>query len=954
MAIATAKELSVDLLIVSEPNIAAIRGRKDWVYGEDFKTAIIIFNKNIQVRSQGYGHGFTFIMATNFIMFSCYCSGNDDIEDLEMTLQEIEQLISVNRSEAIIAGDFNAKSPQWGMHFTDARGQLITEWMSANSYVLINQGDKPTFVHQDYGSILDLTMSTEGIQPYITKWEVLDIESLSDHNYIMYGITQGKQLLNRTPYSHGWQVKRLNVDKLIKTLHNLDESQPPTSADDFSEELKQICDTVMPKKTKGARRQPVYWWNDEIAELRKDCLKKRREYTRKVRNASLRDGQILWEAYKTTKLALKNKIKSSKRQCWEKICAEVDSDIWGDGYKIVMKGLSGFPPRLALPMDIMENVVNHLFPVHGAVHFICDNRDKFTQFTSEELEKAANKLKNRKAPGPGNIPPEVIKMLASQKPHYTLSVYNTLAEQYTFPAQWKKAKIVLLRKGDKPLDNPSSFRPICLLDAEGKLYEQLLRERLNAELIRTGGLSPNQFGFRKGRQTVDAINKIIDIAQDATDRHSLCATITLDVRNAFNSASWQHILETLRSRGISESLISIISSYLSDREILLEAEGNTSAVKISSGVPQGSVLGPTLWNILYDPLIAMEMPEGVTLVGFADDVAVVVTARNESLLMSLACRALQRVANWMESRKLRLAPEKTEAVLLTKRRKIMPISFELLGSTIEVGKAVKYLGVWLDTKLSFAEHIKQTIVKAEKTVTALASLMPNIGGPKASKRRVLSGVVHSQILYGSPAWYKATQNKKLMRKLLSTQRKMALRICSAYRTVSTEGVGVIAGLPPIDLMILERRERYTGITKEEAKENLLQRWQIKWDSGVYGRWTHRLIPVIRDWIERPYGETDYFLTQALSGHGCFRKYLYSRNRGDDPSCPYCNQEDDAEHTLFVCPRWNDTRTTFSNVAGIPFETTTMMISLLGGEESWNYAYKAIRTIIQAKELESRR
>ncbi|XP_057652399.1 uncharacterized protein LOC130891589 [Diorhabda carinulata] len=132
-------------------------------------------------------------------------------------------------------------------------------------------------------------------------------------------------------------------------------------------------------------------------------------------------------------------------------------------------------------------------------------------------------------------------------------------------------------------------------------------------------------------------------------------------------------------------------------------------------------------------------------------------------------------------------------------------------------KAVKYLGVWLDTKLSFKQHIEKTIEKAEKTLSALANIMPNIGGPRASKRKILSSVVHSQILYGAPVWHTVSERKTFIAKLTRLQRKMAIRICSAYRTVSAEGVGVIAGLPPIELQAKERKERYDGVSKLDAR-----------------------------------------------------------------------------------------------------------------------------------------
>ncbi|XP_074036343.1 uncharacterized protein [Leptinotarsa decemlineata] len=744
--------LKVDLVVLSEPNTRAICGRKDWVYGNDLKTAIKVINNNTAIKSQGYGHGFTYIVTTKAMIISCYSSGNDNIERLEKTLQELEQRIRTSRTEVIITGDFNAKSPEWGMNFSDARGHKMTEWIAANNLIVVNHGEKPTFVHQSYGSILDLTISTENIRPLITQWNVLDDESLSDHRYIIFEVRNDRSVAGKHRSYKGWQVKRLDQEKLKEIASELDENQGPVTPEEFSMKLKEICNAVMPRKRGSTTRKPVYWWNDEIAELRKQCLKKRREHTRNAKNAPLIENERLWEAYKKTKKRLRFAIKKAKKDCWKRLCEDVDYDIWGNGYKIVMKGMLGFETKPSLTLADMKEVVKHLFPIHEEVSFALDRTDNLENFTTEEVETTSEKLKNNNAPGPSEIPQKIMKVLASEKPSYIVSVYNKLAKDGIFPPKWKKLRLMLLRKGDKNIENPSSYGPICLLDSEGKFYEYLLLNRLNEEITRTGGLSEQQFGFRKGRQTVDAVNVVLRIANDASVNGNICATITLDVKNAFNSASWQLILETLRSRGIKESLIVIIASYLSEREIILETTEDRKLVRINSGVPQRSVLGPTLWNLLYDELFTIETPDGVNLVGFADDVALVVTAKKEKLLMNQANRALLRVSRWMKSKRLQLALQKTEAVLLTRKRKLKTIKFDVEGIIISPSKSIKYLGVWIDTKLTFTDHVNKSILKAEKTVNALSNLMPNVGGPKASKRRLLSSVVHSQILYGAPCW----------------------------------------------------------------------------------------------------------------------------------------------------------------------------------------------------------
>ncbi|XP_051165709.1 uncharacterized protein LOC127284355 [Leptopilina boulardi] len=203
--------------------------------------------------------------------------------------------------------------------------------------------------------------------------------------------------------------------------------------------------------------------------------------------------------------------------------------------------------------------------------------------------------------------------------------------------------------------------------------------------------------------------------------------------------------------------------------------------------------------------------------------------------MEKAETAVLRVVKWMKSRKLTLAPEKTEAVLLTNKTKLDPIEFDMQGVKIKPGNYIKQLGVWIDKKLTFKEHVNKVLEKAEKTMSVLASLMPNIKGPSASKRKILVSVVHSQILYDVPVWVRALKIKEYLKKLIRLQKVMGIRVCSGYRTISASAVGVIADIPPIELLAYERKDVYEWKTKEEAKSEMLARWQEKWDGAQHGR-----------------------------------------------------------------------------------------------------------------------
>jgi len=124
-----------------------------------------------------------------------------------------------------------------------------------------------------------------------------------------------------------------------------------------------------------------------------------------------------------------------------------------------------------------------------------------------------------------------------------------------------------LKKGDKPLDQPSSYRPLCILDCPGKLLEKIIDNRLRNFLELNNGLDDRQFGFRKGRSATDAVHTLRGIVEANSPRNKI-GVLTLDIRNAFNSAPLEAILKALQEKSIPIYLCRIIGSYLDNRSLL--------------------------------------------------------------------------------------------------------------------------------------------------------------------------------------------------------------------------------------------------------------------------------------------------------------------------------------------------------------------------------------------------
>lgn len=253
-------------------------------------------------------------------------------------------------------------------------------------------------------------------------------------------------------------------------------------------------------------------------------------------------------------------------------------------------------------------------------------------------------------------------------------------------------------------------------------------------------------------------------------------------------------------------------------------------VPITCGVPQGSVLGATLWNLFYDGVLRLPVRDGIRLVAFADDVAVVAAARNAQIIELLANSTLADIVDWMSNNGFQLAPKKSECKIFTKKYVYRDPELYIQGCLVPVRRSVRYLGVHLDTRLSFGEHVATVAAGARKAVGALGKLMPNVGGPSQCKRSLLMSVVNSRLLYCTPVWADGVQPvQKYKNILVETQRCAALRVARCYGTVSDMAALALARMPPAFLQAsarksaVEARNAGAARTKHEIVEDILSK-----------------------------------------------------------------------------------------------------------------------------------
>ncbi|KMQ86578.1 reverse transcriptase [Lasius niger] len=256
--------------------------------------------------------------------------------------------------------------------------------------------------------------------------------------------------------------------------------------------------------------------------------------------------------------------------------------------------------------------------------------------------------------------------------------------------------------------------------------------------------------------------------------------------------------------------------------------------------------------------------------------------------------------------------------------------------------------------------------------------MPNLRGPDEHRRRLFANVVLSVILYEAPIWADVFIKKSCVQPgLYRLQRTIAQRVISAYRTVSSDAALLLARLPPIKLLASSRKRTYErlkelrdsgnieGVNKKEIREsefiNLCNVWRtILEKPNSSGEFTKLfIVPRLEEWLTRDTANgMTFHLTQVLTNHGCFSKYLYRIQKRPNNTCFMCgmDDEDDAYHTLRDCPMWDTSRLEMREKLGLPrnFSMSDVMDCIMSSRNSWIAFSSFVEGIMREKEDEERR
>ena len=327
-----------------------------------------------------------------------------------------------------------------------------------------------------------------------------------------------------------------------------------------------------------------------------------------------------------------------------------------------------------------------------------------------------------KAAGIDNIPTLVLKELSDVLAYPLSRIFQASMKKGVFPQQWKTALVVpVFKKGDKT--NPSNYRPVALLPVMSKIMEKYVNYHLIRHLSDQKLLVDSQFGFRPGCHTLHPLLLLHQWAADALDTSQELSAVALDIAGAFDTVWHRRLLMKCESMGVDSITLKWLESYLSGRKQVVKIDGIlTSCEEVKAGVPQGSILGPTLFLLFIN-----DVPEAITnrALIYADDCTIVQgvpkpSARNQ-------CRRqlqqdIDNLVDWAEVNKMQFAAHKTQLMTLSRRRDRNTVRLEPLvmnGVELEEVNNMKLLGVDIDNEGSAKLHVKQKAATAAKLVGML-------------------------------------------------------------------------------------------------------------------------------------------------------------------------------------------------------------------------------------------
>lgn len=686
------------------------------------------------------------------VLASVYLSPNK-----ELLRGDLEALLNLSDS-VILAGDINASHTRWGSTYINRIGVALDSLTDQLNINLVAPYEPTRFPHSDHRNqrpnILDMAL-LRGVTLALRSVEVIH-ELDSDHRPVLFKLG---------PTQRTTQLKKIVDWKKFNTTIQSTQSEYLTQIPDQIETASaavaaasSLTNHIKSAIESSSREIPdTYQGRWELPEELRDLLRRKNAATRRYdRHPTVENRRSL----RALQRDVKRRIAEFRGERWDRLLGEISPShlaYWPLARALKNETNSVMPPliRPNLPPAFLDaekadcladSVASQCSPSREPsddrhIHLVeseVERRtslppagDLITPTDFDEVKTLVKNLHAKKAPGPDGISNKVIKLLPDDIIGLLVCIFNALLAACVFPDAWKEANVIGIHKPGKSSNLPSSYRPISLLNSFAKIYERIILARLKIATQLKGIPIDEQFGFREAHSCPEQVYRLTEYILNRLNRHKPVGTGALffDIAKAFDKVWHSGLIYKLYEAGIPDRLVRIIRDYLSNRQFRFRVEGTLSSPRpIMAGVPQGSVLSPHLFCFYTHDI---PKTPGVELALYADDTALYTSAQTSKLTTKRLQVAAVALGEWFRKWRIEVNPEKSAAAFFYKHNRLTIASdtshinpkrlkpIKLYNRDIPWQKTVKYLGVTLDTQMTFKPHIQNVRNKAKYVLSRL-------------------------------------------------------------------------------------------------------------------------------------------------------------------------------------------------------------------------------------------